>query len=136
MYIYLIHFKIHNYGDTLSIETVYRCYDNKRRIWTDQHPSRQEQVLKNRGKTNRRSKQIQVHNTVCIIHVSVVHAPITFLQLYTRRGKYLKGKGKTFWDSINASFMSEESAHESEGELVMYKHTPEYRSDGNRIFWF
>ena len=30
--------------------------------------------------------------------------------------------------------MSEESAHESEGELVMHRHTPVYRSEG-RVSW-
>ena len=35
-----------------------------------------------------------------------------------------------YWDTIDASFMSQESTHESDGELVMHNHTPVFHSDG------
>ena len=44
----------------------------------------------------------------------------------------MKGKEKEYWNSIDPSFMSEESSHESEGELVMHRHTPVFRSEGYR----
>ena len=110
----------------MLVEAIYRCYDNKRRSWTDQQPARQEQVVKNREKTTRRAKQNQVFTVLlCVCKCTTV-----VIQLYTRRAKYLKGKEKEYWDSLDPSFMSEESAHESDGELVMHKHTPVYRSEG------
>ena len=36
-----------------------------------------------------------------------------------------------YWDQINPSYMSEESTHESDGEVVVHKHTPVFRSEGN-----
>ena len=48
---------------------------------------------------------------------------LLYIQLYTQRAMYLKGREKEYWDFIDPSFMSEESAYESEGELVMYRHT-------------
>ena len=47
----------------------------------------------------------------------------TFSSSYTQRAMYLKGREKEYWDFIDPSFMSEESAYESEGELVMHRHT-------------
>ena len=35
-----------------------------------------------------------------------------------------------YWDQINPSYMSEESTHESDGEVVVHKHTPVFRSEG------
>ena len=35
-----------------------------------------------------------------------------------------------YWDQINLSYMSEESTHESDGEVVVHKHTPVFRSEG------
>ena len=73
-----------------------------------------------------------VYGIVYIVHVYVYVLYVCFmcLQLFKRRAKYLKGKEKNYWSSLDPSFMSEESAHESEGELVMHKHTPVYRSEG------
>ena len=56
-----------------------------------------------------------------------------FIQLYTRGAQFLKGNEHEYWSSIDASYMSEESSHESDGEVVMHKHVPTYRSDG-KIF--
>ena len=36
-----------------------------------------------------------------------------------------------YWDQINPSYMSEESTYESDGEVVVHKHTPVFRSEGN-----
>ena len=47
-----------------------------------------------------------------------------------------KDKEKSFWDSFDTSFMSEKSAHKSEEELVIYKHTPIYYSGGNTRYTF
>ena len=52
------------------------------------------------------------------------------VQLFKRRAKYMKGKEKNYWSSLDPSFMSEGSAHESEGELVMHKHIRVYCSEG------
>ena len=111
----------------LTLEAIYRCYDAKRRSWTDLQPSRQAQVEKNKEENCRRAKQIQVTKNA---HSSFASIFIIHFQLYKRRAKKLKGKEKEYWDSIVASYMSEDSAHEEEGELVMHKHTPEYCSEG------
>ena len=55
---------------------------------------------------------------------------IQCLQLYARRKKYVKKGEEKYWNDIDASFMSEESTHECDGELVVRKHTPTFRSEG------
>ena len=35
-----------------------------------------------------------------------------------------------YWDSIDPSFMSKESTHECDGESVVHKHIPTFRSEG------
>ena len=87
--------------------------------------------------SSKRAKQNQVHKHVTHVHMwRIMHGVcicclFLYIQLYTRRAKYLKGREK---DSIDPSFMSEERAHESEGELVMHRHTPVYRSEGRGFF--
>ena len=58
---------------------------------------------------------------------------LSFIQLYTRRKKFLKGGEKVYWDQINPSYMSEESTHESDGEVVVHKHTPVFRLEGKGV---
>ena len=48
----------------------------------------------------------------------------SFIQLYTRRKRLLKGGEKVYRDQINSSYTSEESTHESDGKVVVHKHTP------------
>ena len=53
-----------------------------------------------------------------MVCVFVVYS-CTFSSIHEEQG--------TYWDSVDPSFMLEESAHESEGELLMHRHTPVYR---------
>ena len=56
-------------------------------------------------------------------------------QLYNRRKRHLKGQEQLYWDSIDPSYMSEESTHESGEEVVVHKHTPPFRSEGETVCW-
>lgn len=87
---------------------------------------RQTKVAQNK-KTATRSMQNQVFTF--LRYLCIMTTMYTF-QLYARRKKYVKDGERKYWDSIDPSFMSEESTHESDGEHVVHKHTPTFRSEG------
>ena len=44
-----------------------------------------------------------------------------------------KGGEKRYWEDIDPSYMSEESTHDSDGEITVQKHTLSFRSDGRFV---
>ena len=48
--------------------------------------------------------------------------------------KYVKKGEQKYWNDIDPSFMSEESTHECDGELVVRKNTPTFRSEGLPLY--
>ena len=59
----------------------------------------------------------------------VLQFPTIKMQLYQRRKNCLKESEKALWEEIDASFMSEESTHETEEGPAVHKHSPTFRSD-------
>ena len=72
-----------------------------------------------------------VHSsTKCVWMIAIL---LSFLQLYNRRKKCLKDAEMALWEQIDASYMSEESTHESEDGIVVYKHSPSFRSSSKCV---
>ena len=115
------------------IEAVHRYYEGKRREFTDKKPERQEQVKRNKQATKHYLRKKQV----CPLHCSNIAIATLFcnnyidtiIQLYLMRSKELKDKETKYWDEVPVDAMSSETDGEDNGEKVMVRHSPSWRSE-------